>query len=142
MPIPFTGQCKCGAVRFRCNAEALAMYNCHCKGCQAITGAACMRLLVMRSDMVDIDGQLRKLHPPVDRDQHGRRFCCAACGSVLFASSTMPHILLINADWLADAKRFVAVADIWTVDADPAHSMDTHIPKVWKSPPSIGQEIA
>ena len=141
MQIPFTGQCACGAVRFRCKAQPRAMYNCHCKACQAITGAACMRLLVMQSDMVDIDGPVQTVRPPFDWDRHGQRFRCAVCAAVLFASSTKADLLLINADWLADARSFVAIADIWTVDAGPALCMDTHIPKVWKSPPLIGDEF-
>jgi hypothetical protein len=141
MQDPYAGQCECGAVRFRCNAQPLGMYNCHCKGCQAIAGSACMHLVVMRSDMVEIDGQLQQMHPPVAQDQHGQRWCCALCSKVLFASSTMPDILLIDAAWLAETGSFKAVAEIWTIDANPADAMDTHIPKVWKSPPLIGQEF-
>jgi hypothetical protein len=137
----YTGQCECAAVQFDCKAQPLGMYNCHCKGCQAIAGAASMRLVVMRSDMVEIDGPLQPVRLPVAQDRHGRRLCCALCGEVLFASSTMPDILLIDATWLADAAGFVPVADIWTVDANPADVMDSHIPKVWKSPPLIGQEF-
>jgi hypothetical protein len=141
MQIPFSGQCGCGAVRFRCIAQALSMYNCHCKGCQTIARASHMRLLVMRSDSVEIDGALREVRPAVEQDQHGQRFCCAKCGNVLFASSTMPDILLIDAGRLSEADGFAPVADIWTVDASPADIMDNHIPKVWKSPPLIGQEF-
>jgi hypothetical protein len=137
----YTGQCECAAVQFDCKAQPLGMYNCHCKGCQMIAGAAYMRLVVMRSDMVEIDGLLQQVRPSVAQDQHGPRLCCALCGKVLFASSTMPDILLIDATWLAKTEGFVPVADIWTVDANPADVMDSHIPKVWKSPPLIGQEF-
>jgi hypothetical protein len=141
MPVPFTGACGCAAVRFRCRAQPLSMYNCHCKGCQTIARATYMPLLVMQSDMVDIDGHPQEVPPPVDKDRHGQRFCCARCGMVLFAKSTMPNIMLINANGLAEKERYVPVADIWTIDANPAHFMDTRIPKVWKSPPLIGQEF-
>jgi hypothetical protein len=141
MPHPFTGQCECAAVRFRCNAQPLGMYNCHCKGCQTIASAAYMRLVVMQSDTVEIDGQLQEVRPAIPHDQHGQRFCCARCGKVLFASSTMPDILLIDASWIGEAEAFVPIAEIWTIDANPADVMDTHIPKVWKSPPLIGQEF-
>jgi hypothetical protein len=141
MPVPFTGTCECATLRFRCRAQPLSMYNCHCKGFQTIARATYMPLLVMQSNMVDIDGQLHEVPSRVEKDHHGQRSCCARCGNVLFSSSTMPNILLINAHWLAEKERYVPVADIWTVDANPAHIMDTRIPKVWKSPPLIGQEF-
>ena len=34
MTIPILGGCACGAVRYQCNAEPIAMLNCHCKDCQ------------------------------------------------------------------------------------------------------------
>ena len=141
MQHPFSGQCECAVVRFRCNGQPLAMYNCHCKGCQATAGAASMRLVVMRSDMVEIAGQLQQVRPPLPQDQHGQRLGCARCGKVLFASSTIPDILLIDASWLAQTEAFVPIADIWTIDAQPSAVMDRQLPKVHKSPPMIGSEF-
>jgi len=33
MPAPFTGGCRCGAVRYECTAEPIATIHCHCRDC-------------------------------------------------------------------------------------------------------------
>ncbi|WP_041548911.1 GFA family protein, partial [Chamaesiphon minutus] len=40
MKTPFTGGCMCGAIRYECSAEPIAMGLCHCQDCQRATGSA------------------------------------------------------------------------------------------------------
>ena len=40
MPVPFSGGCACGAVRYTCTAEPYVSYLCHCTECQKRTGSA------------------------------------------------------------------------------------------------------
>jgi hypothetical protein len=39
MKVPFSGGCACGAIRYECSSEPLAMLNCHCRDCQQSSGA-------------------------------------------------------------------------------------------------------
>ena len=35
-----TGGCACGSIRYEVNGEPELIHNCHCKGCQRLTGSA------------------------------------------------------------------------------------------------------
>ena len=143
METPFEGGCACGAVRLQCSAYPLAMYNCHCRGCQKMHGAPYAPLLVLQANRVSLSGRHRFLKSHVREDPHPQRAVCWECGAVLFSvSDASPEILLINALALDDPGWFQPIADIWTSDAQPWVRMDTHIPKVFKSPPLMTKEVA
>ncbi|MCX7177374.1 MAG: GFA family protein, partial [Proteobacteria bacterium] len=38
MSVPFSGGCVCGAVRYECVAEPLAVAHCYCTDCQKTSG--------------------------------------------------------------------------------------------------------
>ncbi|WP_172295329.1 GFA family protein [Pseudoruegeria sp. HB172150] len=40
LPLPATGGCRCGAVRFEISASPFFSSACHCRGCQRMTGSA------------------------------------------------------------------------------------------------------
>lgn len=142
MQIPYFGGCPCGAARYRCDSEPVAMYNCHCPGCQKLHGAPWVPLLVLPPGATQISGQTRPLGLPVPNDKHAQRIACACCGFPLLArSDTVPGICVLNAASLDDASWFSPVADIWTAYARPWACMDRHIPKVHKSPPALGGEV-
>ncbi|MDQ9171407.1 GFA family protein [Oxalobacteraceae bacterium R-40] len=142
MEIPFGGKCACGTVTFQCATYPLAMYNCHCRACQQTSGAPYVPLIVTNLDKVEMSGNYRLLKSYVSDDPHSQRAVCPECRSVLFAANdTFPEILLIHAMALDDPSCFLPVADIWTSDAQPWVAMDTHIPKVFKSPPILGEQV-
>jgi hypothetical protein len=142
MEVPFAGGCACGAVRFECRSEPIAMYNCHCPGCQKIHGAPFAPLLVLPSNMTVFLGEQRKPLRSIRDDKHARRSSCPQCGSPLLSHSVaMPDIVLINAMSLDDPGWFCPTADIWTVNVRPWVQLDRHIPKVFKSTPVLGGEI-
>jgi hypothetical protein len=54
MKIPFTGGCMCGAIRYECSTEPLAMGICHCRDCQRATGSAFAAALMLPRNAVTI----------------------------------------------------------------------------------------
>ncbi|WP_409878663.1 GFA family protein [Dendronalium sp. ChiSLP03b] len=50
------GGCMCGAIRYECSAEPIAMGNCHCRDCQRATGSAFAAALLVPSSAVTITG--------------------------------------------------------------------------------------
>lgn len=141
MQLPFAGGCLCNAVRYRSMGAPLAMYNCHCRGCQRIHGNAFAPLLVMSVPHVQITGTLQPCPVISEEDRHRRRHCCPVCALPLFAGNpAVDDILLINALSLDDPSWYAPVADIWTSEAQPWVCMDYHLPKVYKSSPVIDQD--
>jgi hypothetical protein len=59
MKIPFTGGCMCGAIRYECAAEPIAMGLCHCRDCQYATGSAFAAALISLCSAVTITGSLK-----------------------------------------------------------------------------------
>ncbi|GIZ50446.1 GFA family protein [Noviherbaspirillum aridicola] len=142
IPVPFDGGCPCGAVRFRGEAVPVAMYNCHCPGCQKLSGAPFAPLVVLPLARVRMTGDLKRPAQAVRDDKHGERFCCARCGfPVLARSDAQAEVCMLNVMSVDDPSWFHPVADIWTAYAQPWVRLDRHIPKVHKSPPVLGGEV-
>ena len=77
-----TGRCLCGQARYRCDAEPIASFMCHCKDCQRQTGSAFFVGLAVPDGTVATDGELATYIQPggtTGRPVH-RRFC-PNCGS-------------------------------------------------------------
>ena len=56
MATHFTGGCMCGAVRYECEVEPIAMGNCHCRDCQRATGSAFAAAILVPTSTVNITG--------------------------------------------------------------------------------------
>lgn len=142
MTLPFTGGCACGEIRFECNAEPIAMYNCHCRGCQKSGGAPYAPVLVVHAHTLRCTGTPAEAMQRIKEDPHAGRSSCYRCGVPLFSHvETMPDIVLVNAIALDDPGWFSPVADIWIVYAQPWVALDRHIPKVFKSTPVLAGDI-
>jgi len=137
MPAQFSGGCACGAVRYQCSAEPIAMINCHCRDCQRSSGTAFSSVVVVPASAVKILNGQAKYH--VVRSESGnqvRRGFCSECGSPLFAeSSVRSDILAIKAGSLDDPSWFKPKADIWTASAQSWDYMNPDLAKVAKHPP-------
>lgn len=141
MTSQFTGGCACGAVRYQCSTEPLAMYNCHCRDCQSASGGPFSSVLVVATDSIEITGSPKYYSTAGNYGNHATRGFCKDCGSPLFARNELkPEVLVIKAASLDIPAPFKPVADIWTVNALPWAHMDRHIPKVLKSPPVLERD--
>ena len=73
-PLPWTGGCRCGAVRFRVTGPPILTMACHCTGCQRMTGGAYSLSLAVRSETFEVTagepgvgglgGDVRHFHCP------------------------------------------------------------------------------
>lgn len=140
VPVPFTGGCVCGAVRYECTAAPVMMFKCHCRDCQQVTGGGFVPgLLVPASAFRLTKGQL-KYHftPSLAGGQHKRGFC-ADCGSRITGgeSDLRPNkeFLGITAGSLDDPSWFNPQMDFFVSDAQPWDAMDVGLPKFRHYPP-------
>src|SRR5690349_11055272 len=78
----FTGGCVCGAVRYECAGRPLAMFNCHCRTCQKVTGGAYTPVVLLSSKAFKVTQGALRYHftERLNGSKHKRGFC-AECGS-------------------------------------------------------------
>ena len=132
---PLSGQCACGAVRYRCASAPIAMLNCHCDDCQRSSGAPFASGVVVASDDLQVDGQPRT---HAVRGASGRtttRSFCGDCGTPLFTRSEVnAQFTSIRFPSLDDASGFAPMLDIWTSRAQPWICLDERLPRFAQSP--------
>ena len=75
-----TGQCLCGAVKFRFSMPKRALQACHCHQCQRWTGGS--PLIGARVEDTEIEGEdnIERYHA----SDFGERAFCSICGTTLF----------------------------------------------------------
>jgi len=139
MKTPFTGGCACGAVRYECTAEPVAMFCCHCRDCQRASGGAGNFVVLMPVDSFKFTRGTPRYHFTASaKFGHHKRGFCTECGSRLTGGEnregTSP-IDGINAGSLDDPSWFRPQFDIFTSDAQPWDQMDPAIPKYDKYAP-------
>jgi len=140
MKIPFTGGCACGAIRYECTAEPLAMGQCHCRDCQRSSGGAGYYVVVVPADSFRFTSGMPRYHftQSTRLGQHKRGFC-GECGSPLTlvenAEGTSPVIGMSVAS-LDDPSWFRPGFDTFISDAQPWDHMNPAVPKFAQYPPS------
>ncbi|GAX41937.1 glutathione-dependent formaldehyde-activating GFA [Tolypothrix sp. NIES-4075] len=137
MGIKFTGGCLCGAVRYECSAEPLAMANCHCRDCQRATGSAYASALLVSQSAVTITGDVKYYDAIADSGSIVGRGFCPNCGSRLFSKPPIPEFMGIMAGSLDDPSWFRPVMDIYTSKAQPWDYMNPDLHKFAKMPPML-----
>src|SRR6478736_6900326 len=138
----YIGRCACGEIHYECSAEPLAAYNCHCLSCQQACGAPFATICVFSKEAVKITGVVAEYASDLKgTTDHFRTNFCRTCGTPLFAHSDVkPDVIIVRATTLPDNAWRKPIADIWTITLRPDIGLDTHIPKVYRSPPLLGGE--
>jgi hypothetical protein len=136
MPVPFTGGCACGAIRYECSIEPMLMGNCHCRDCQRASGAGYSSAALVPASAVKIVKGEPKYHSVTAASgRTARRGFCAECGSPLFAdNSSGSGMMALKPGSFDDPSWFKPMADIWTSSAQPWDHMNPDLPKFPKDP--------
>jgi len=93
-----SGQCLCGAVRFRCEGEPVIVAHCHCRDCQRLSGAGHTTGAMFATADVVVDGQPSAYRLTAESGNTVTRSFCGACGSPLWGANTaMPGFMTISA---------------------------------------------
>jgi hypothetical protein len=117
-----TGGCLCKAVRFRINAQPIAMRLCWCRLCQYIAAGNATVNVVFPSDSLEITiadgGELRGYRSIADSGSVMHRRFCTACGTHVFsASEARPHLIIVRNGALDDTGLTRPGAIIWAAQA-------------------------
>tara|TARA_R110000765_G_scaffold50045_10_gene101695 strand:- start:12706 stop:13119 length:414 start_codon:yes stop_codon:yes gene_type:complete len=109
-----TGQCLCGAVRYKLTGEPIATAVCHCKNCQRQSGSAFSLVVIARSSTVTIDGAFKTYLDTADSGANLERCFCPECGSALFSHQpATPGITVIKAGTFDDTTWLRPQLHIW-----------------------------
>jgi hypothetical protein len=132
MPTTFIGGCACGAIRYECNAEPIAMFNCLCRDCQRASGGPFTAVVYVPAKAFRITkGRPRYYNSSSEAMGHNKRAFCPECGSRLFGGIT-DEGCGISASSLDDPTLFRPQFHIFISDAQPWDHMDPKLPKFEK----------
>jgi hypothetical protein len=125
----FTGGCVCGAVRYECDAEPIAMFKCHCYDCRHVSGGAYSAVAyVPLKAFTFIRGDMRYYSTPSGAAGQNKRGFCAVCGSRVTGGESDRGIGILAAT-LDDTSLFVPQFDIFVADAALWDTLDSQTPK-------------
>ena len=141
MTIPFTGGCRCGALRYECSAEPVMTGNCHCRDCQKVSGSAFLANLAVPADALHIVGEVTYYEVTADSGNRVSHGFCATCGApVVATNSGMPTLMFLRAGNLDDPSWFRPALDVYTASAQPWDHMNPELPKFLGYPPGVGSK--
>jgi len=134
MAAPFSGGCRCGAIRYTCAAEPMFAAHCHCRDCQYASGGAGATVVIVPRDALTIDGTPTTHALTAESGAPVRRQFCANCGSPLFSEGANAAVVAIKAASLDDPAWVVPQAHIWTDSAPPWAALSDDLPKFPRNP--------
>jgi hypothetical protein len=137
MNAPFTGGCRCGAIRWQCDAEPVRTVHCFCTDCQKLTGTQMStNLLVPRSAFRVTQGNPAAYEVKGDSGKMVRRYFCATCGTPLFGEpEVVGEMTVIKAGSLDDSSWVEPQASIYVDSAPGWGVVPGGIPRFGKMPP-------
>jgi len=93
-----TGQCLCGAVKYKCSADPVISGNCHCRDCQILSGGAFRwGVLVRGEDFRLLSGQPKIFVKTAANGNRRALAFCGECGSPLYgAAADNPQTLSLR----------------------------------------------
>jgi hypothetical protein len=92
-----TGGCRCGKIRYTCEAAPITVSFCYCTDCQKASGGPFCNYAVVPFDAVTIN-QGETAHYAVEASTSNtvKREFCAHCGAPLFASTNNVFVITVG----------------------------------------------
>lgn len=137
MPMPGTGGCLCGAIRYENVGDVLFALRCHCRDCQRQSGAASVAAIRVPAEGFHVlKGTPKRFTARADSGNAITRSFCGDCGSPLYVQvSTMPNVIGLRVCTLDDPAWFHPEADIFVRSAQPWEPVDATVPQYPEYPP-------
>jgi hypothetical protein len=124
-----TGGCRCGAVRYRIEAEPLFARHCWCRDCQYIGAGSGTVNVFFASEAVAIEGALIDYTSHADSGTLMHRRFCATCGTPMFTQAdTRKHYIGVRAGTLDQPDLGKPQITIWTGSAPSWACFDPNLP--------------
>ncbi len=118
------GSCLCGSVNYRVNGDLRAVWQCHCRRCQKVTGNFMAASGALAANIIVEEFDALRWYRPLDDPTVAYAFC-RGCGSSLFwrvvDQGDQPEHWSICAGTLDDAVGLLTEA-VWFSDHAAAHT--------------------
>lgn len=118
-PLPLTGGCQCGRVRYRMLARPVVFYLCHCTECQRHTSSAFGESLRFRREDMDVDPGLVCVSRMSDSGKERQGWFCPGCGVRIWHGTDGSPEINIKAGTLDDTSWLVPAGHIWCRSRQP-----------------------
>ncbi|MBI2969517.1 MAG: GFA family protein [Gammaproteobacteria bacterium] len=120
MPAPFSGGCRCGAVRYECSAEPVRVVHCFCTDCQKLTGTQMSTNVIVPDPAFRVTrGEAACFDTVGDSGNKVHRFFCRACGASLWSKpEVIAGVTIIKAGSMDDSSWIQPGASIY-LDSAP-----------------------
>lgn len=136
---PFEGGCACGAVRYKCDADPIMSFKCHCVDCQKASGGPFVAGVLVPLKSFQFTKGVPKYYstPSTAGGNHIRGFC-GDCGTRLTGGQNdahpMPFIGVVVSS-LDDRTWYKNQMHFFVSQAQPWDKMDDDLPKYDVYPP-------
>lgn len=118
-PLPLTGGCQCGLIRYTLRARPLVFYLCHCSECQRHTSSAFGESLRFRRQDLDVGEGLRSFSRISESGKQRDGWFCPGCGVRIWHGTAGSAEINIKAGTLDDTSWLVPAGHIWTRSKQP-----------------------
>ena len=136
MAAPFSGGCRCGAVRYEVSAEPIAVMDCHCRDCQYASGGSHTTAVVVPAPAFRITkGTPKRFASKGDSGRDIARGFCGDCGSPLFSEPPGDTLRVLKAGSLDDPSWLKVGGALYTSSAQPWAHIDPDKMRFEKMPP-------
>jgi hypothetical protein len=139
MTMPISGQCLCGAVRYRAEGEPQFQAKCHCIDCRKTSGGGHAAMMGFPRDAVTLTGVVTEFHSKSDGGRDVTRAFCPVCGAGIHAgNAAMPGMIFLRASTLDDPDLFAPQMTVYASRAPAWDPVTPGIPTFAESPPGAG----
>jgi hypothetical protein len=137
-PVPHTGQCLCGQIKFTIDAEPVGARACWCRDCQRIASGSATANVLFPEEAVTYSGDVSKFEMIADSGNKVERGFCPKCGAQMYSRTVTPAgmPMRVRAGTLDNPELMAPTALIWVDSAPSWAALDPDLPMHGRGPDS------
>lgn len=134
-----SGGCLCGAVRYEINGPLFKAGNCHCLGCQKLSGSGHAFHALFPEEAFTVTGKTQGYKWTADSGNTNTTEFCPVCGSPLFArNSGFPGMVTLRVASLDDPAQIMPQMAVYLKRRQPWDVLDRSLPTFMEMPAMPG----
>lgn len=130
-----SGQCLCGAVRHRGEAEPQFQAKCYCTDCRKTSAAGHAAMMGFAADAIRVTGDVKEFHSRADSGAEVTRAFCPTCGIGIHSrNSKMQELIFLRASTPDDPNLFAPQMIAWAARAPACDPVNPGVPAFAERP--------